>query len=105
MGLGLILAYLLFHVVTIGRGLYRMIYFIPYIAPVVATAAVFSVIFSLSNDSPANQFMHLLGLPAQQWLRKPTGIFQIIAQLIGGPAVHLPSFLVGPSLPLTTAIL
>ena len=102
---GLIIAYLLFHEITVGRSLFRIIYFIPYIAPTVATAAVFSVVFSLDHASPANQFMHVLGLPPQQWLRNPSGIFQIIARLIGGPQVQLPSFLVGPSLPLSTAII
>ncbi len=105
LGIGLILAYLLFHEITAGKSLYRMIFFIPYIAPTVATAAVFTVIFSLRTESPANQFMQLLGLPSQQWLRNPNGIFQIIAQVIGGRGVRLPPFLVGPSLPLTTAII
>ncbi len=104
-GLGLGLAYLLFYEVSVGRGLFRLIYFIPYIAPTVATAAVFSVIFSLDSNSPANQFMRLFGLPAQQWLRKPTGVFEVIAQIIGGSQTQLPSFLVGPSLPLVTVII
>ncbi len=105
LGLGLLLAYLLFHEVTVGKSIYRLIFFIPYIVPTVATATVFMVIFSLADESPANQFMHLLGLPSQQWLRNPAGIFQIIAQIIGGPDTKLPAFLVGPSLPLSTAIL
>lgn len=105
LGLGLLLAYLLFHEVNVGKSFYRLIFFIPYIVPTVATATVFMVIFSLADESPANQFMHLLGLPSQQWLRNPAGIFQIIAQLIGGNSVRLPAFLVGPSLPLTTAII
>jgi len=109
LSIGLFLAYLLFHEVTIGKSFYRMIFFIPYIAPTVATAAVFSVIFSLRPDSPANQFMQSFGLPSQQWLRSQNGIFQIIAQIItqkaGLTPIHLPPFLVGPSLPLTTAII
>jgi multiple sugar transport system permease protein len=105
MGFGLVIAYLLFHEITVGKSLFRVIYFIPYIAPTVATAAVFSVVFSLDRASPANQFMHVLGLPPQQWLRNPSGIFQIIARIIGGSQVQLPPFLVGPSLPLTTAII
>ncbi len=104
MGLGLIIAYLLFHEVTVGKSLFRIIYFIPYIAPTVATAAVFSVVFSLDRSSPANQFMHAIGLPPQQWLRNPNGIFLIIARIIGGSQIQIPPFLVGPSLPLTTAI-
>jgi multiple sugar transport system permease protein len=105
LGLGLLLAYLLFHEISFGKDLYRVIYFIPYIAPAVATAAVFSVIFSLSPDAPANQILKTLGLPPQQWLREQRGVFEIIAQLIGGRQTQLPSFLVGPSLPLVSVII
>ena len=79
----------------------------PYIAPTVATASIFTVLFSLSPDSPANQFMKVLGLPFhQEWLATPRGIFELIAQYLnGGKPAALPPFLVGPSLPLMTAIL
>src|SRR5258708_5647659 len=105
LGLGLLLAYLLFYEVRRGKSFYRVVFFIPYIAPTVATAAVFSVIFSLSSDAPANQFMTLFGLPQQQWLRSTQGVFQLVAQWIGGRQTQLPSFLVGPSLPLLSAII
>lgn len=105
LGLGLLLAYLLFYEVRRGKSLYRVVFFIPYVAPTVATAAVFAVIFSLDPQSPANQIVRLFGLPAQQWLRDTRGIFEIAAQIIGGRQVHLPSFLVGPSLPLLSAII
>jgi multiple sugar transport system permease protein len=108
LAIGLLLAYLLFHEITWGKSFYRLIFFIPYVAPTVATAAVFTVVFipsTTTTTGPANQLMNLLGLPAQQWLRNPTGVFQLIAQWIGGPQVTLPSFLVGPTLPLLTAIL
>ncbi len=105
LGLGLLLAYLLFHEVTVGKSFFRIVYFVPYIAPTVATATVFAVIFSLRPESPANQFMQLLGLPPQQWLRDNRGIFEIIVQTIGGRQTQLPSFLVGPTLPLTAAII
>jgi multiple sugar transport system permease protein len=105
LSLGLALAYLLFHEVKRGKALYRLIYFLPYIAPTVATAAVFTIIFSNRETAPANQFLQAVGLPAQQWLRNPDGVFQIMAEIFGGPGTQLPSFLVGPSLPLLTAIL
>ena len=105
LGLGLLLAYLLFHEVTRGKSFFRIVYFMPYIAPTVATAAVFVVIFSLTREGLANQLLQLVGLPPQQWLRDNRGIFEIIAQLIGGRSTQLPSFLVGPSLPLMTAII
>jgi multiple sugar transport system permease protein len=103
--LGLTLAYLLFHEIKRGKALYRLIYFMPYVAPTVATAAVFTIIFSNRDTAPANQFLQAVGLPAQQWLRNPNGVFQILAEIIGGAGTRLPSFLVGPSLPLLTAIL
>jgi multiple sugar transport system permease protein len=105
LSLGLLLAYLLFYEVRRGKSLYRVVFFIPYVAPTVATAAVFAVIFSLDPQSPANQIVRYFGIPPQQWLRDTRGIFEIAAQLIGGRQVHLPSFLVGPSLPLLSAII
>src|SRR5258708_40254804 len=105
LGVGLFLAYLLFYEVKFGKSFYRIIFFIPYIAPVSATAVVFAVIFSANDTSPANQFMHLLGLPMQRWLVEQRGVFQIIAQLIGGPRTQLPEVLAGPQLPLVAAIL
>lgn len=105
LGLGLLLAYLLFYEVRRGKSLYRLIYFMPYIAPTVATAAVFTIIFSNRETAPVNLFLQSIGLPPQQWLRNPEGAFQILAEIIGGPGTQLPSFLVGPSLPLLAAIL
>jgi multiple sugar transport system permease protein len=105
LSLGLLLAYLLFYEVRRGKSLYRVVFFIPYVAPTVATAAVFAVLFSLDPQSPANQIVQFFGIPPQQWLRDTRGIFEIAAQLIGGRQVHLPSFLVGPSLPLLSAII
>jgi ABC-type sugar transport system permease subunit len=105
LGIGLLLAYLLFYEVKWGKSFYRIVFFIPYIAPVAATAAVFAVIFSLRDTSPANQLVHLFGIPQQKWLIEQRGIFQIIAQLIGGARTQLPDILAGPSLPLLIAIL
>src|SRR5260221_2358661 len=105
LGVGLFLAYLLFYEVKFGKSFYRIIFFIPYIAPVSATAVVFAVIFSANDTSPANQFMHLLGLPMQRWLVEQRGVFQIIAQLIGGPRTQLPEVLAGSQPPPAAATL
>jgi ABC-type sugar transport system permease subunit len=70
------LAYLLFHEVTWGKSLYRVIFFIPYIAPTVATAAVFSIIFGGDQNGAINQIFKAMGLPIQQWLRDPRGIVE-----------------------------
>lgn len=106
--LGMLIAYMLFYEVKAGKGLYRVIFFIPYIAPTVATAAVFSMIFAGTPNGIINQLLQSMSIPAQQWLRDPRGIFEIIAaggaaRAVGTPA--LPDFLVGPSLPLVSAII
>ncbi|MBN1967415.1 MAG: sugar ABC transporter permease, partial [Anaerolineae bacterium] len=105
LALGLLLAYILFYEISIGKSLYRMIYFMPYIAPTVATATVFGIMFSSRNFSLANQGLNLLGLPPQDWLLESKGVFQVIAELIFGAGTHLPDFLVGPSLALVSIIL
>ncbi len=104
-GLGLLIAYILFYEIRIGRSLYRMIYFMPYVAPTVATATVFVIIFSRRDTSLANQVIGLLNIPPQAWLSESKGIFQLIANAIAGTRADLPSFLVGPSLALLSVIL
>jgi multiple sugar transport system permease protein len=104
-GLGLLIAYILFYEIRIGRSLYRMIYFMPYVAPTVATATVFVIIFSRRDTSLANQVIGLLNVPPQAWLSESKGIFQLIANAIAGTRTDLPSFLVGPSLALLSVIL
>lgn len=104
--LGLLLAYLLFNEVKWGKAGFRIIYFLPYVAPTIATAAVFAMIFSIRPQSPANQFLTVFGLPPQEWLRDPKGVFELIARGIAHKDVQqLPPFLVGPSLPLLSAVL
>ncbi len=104
-GLGLLIAYILFYEIHLGRSLYRMIYFMPYVAPTVATATVFVIIFSRRDTSLANQVVGLLNIPPQAWLSESKGIFQLIANAIAGTRIDLPSFLVGPSLALLSVIL
>ncbi len=104
--IGLGLAYLLFYEVKWGKAIFRLVYFMPYIAPTVATATVFAMIFSNSADvGPANQILKALGLPPQEWLRNTKGVFQIIAETIGGQGVRLPLWLSGPTLPMLAAII
>lgn len=104
LSLGLFLAYLMFYEVTLGKSLYRVIYFLPYVAPTVATATVFGIIFSSRGYSLANRFLGIFGIDAQAWLFESRGIFQIIAQMIN-PEITLPAFLIGPSLALISIIL
>jgi ABC-type sugar transport system permease subunit len=104
LSIGLALAYLLFHEVTRGKAVYRLIFFMPYIAPTVATAAVFAMMFSSSPIGPMNQIMTSLGFPAQEWLQTTKGIFEVIAERIS-PGTRLPNYLIGPSLPILAAII
>ena len=103
--IGILLAYLLFYEIGIGKGLYRLIYFMPYITPQVATAAIFTVIFSLEATGLANQFLGLVGIDELLWLKESKGITQVIYEILGGDPTHVPRILEGPSLALTTVIL
>ncbi|MCI0712896.1 MAG: ABC transporter permease subunit [Chloroflexi bacterium] len=103
--IGILLAYLLFYEIGIGKGLFRLIYFMPYITPQVATAAIFTVIFSLEATGLANQFLGLVGIDELLWLKESKGLTQVIYEILGGDPNHVPRILEGPSLALTTVIL
>lgn len=98
---GMLLAILLFQKLR-GSELFRMLYFLPYVTPVVAGAAVYRQLFSTRLQSPANQILKLLGLPGQQWLREPTGVFELLGKGIG---IDIPLWLAGPSLALVVIML
>lgn len=95
MAIALAVAFLLYQG-TVGRGLYRAVYFMPYITSVVAAALVFEWIFD-SNFGFLNWLLSLVGIGSQNWLREPTGVFQLMASGLG---MELPSALAGPSLAL-----
>jgi ABC-type sugar transport system permease subunit len=103
--LGLLLAYIMFYEISLGKSLFRVIYFLPYVAPTVATATVFGIIFSSRSYSLSNQALALFGIRPLGWLYESKGIFQLLAEMIAGPQVHLPVFLVGPSLALVSITL
>lgn len=98
LALGLTLSVLLFQNIY-AKSFFRIVYFMPYITPFVATSAVFALLFSHSSGSPANQLMTALGLPNQNWLLEPRGIFE----LMFGPDV--PPALAGPGLALVVVII
>ncbi len=98
---GMLLAILLFQRLR-GSEFFRMLYFLPYVTPVVAGAAVYRQLFSTRLQSPANQILKLLGLPGQQWLREPSGIFDLLGKGLG---VNLPLWAAGPSLALVVIML
>ncbi len=95
MALGLGIAYLLFQKIR-GRGIYRAIYFMPYIISTVASAIVWAWVFD-PRTGLANYALALFGLPAQQWLIEPTGIFKLIGE---GLHFSVPGWAEGPSLAL-----
>jgi multiple sugar transport system permease protein len=80
LSLSLVLAYVLFQDIK-GRGLYRVIYFLPYIAPTVATSVVFKRIFSLRDTGLMNQFVGLFGIPPLRWLQEAKAINPLLVDL------------------------
>ncbi|MGA9531098.1 MAG: ABC transporter permease subunit [Anaerolineales bacterium] len=98
---GMLLAILLFQKLR-GSEFFRMLFFLPYVTPVVAAAAVYRQMFSTRLQGPANQVLKLLGLPGQQWLREPNGIFKLIGEGIG---LDIPAWAAGPSLALVVIML
>ncbi len=98
--LSLLIATLLFQDLK-GKGLLRVIYFLPYITPVVAAAAVFRVFFSDRATAPMNTILSLVGISKLDWLAEPTGVFQMMA----GEGAELGSWLAGPSLALVVIML
>ena len=96
----LLIANLLFQNIR-GKGLYRMIYFLPYISPLVGTAAVFRILFSERVNAPVNSLWTTLGFDALRWLNEPTGIFKLIA----GDSPNFPDWAAGPSLALVAIII
>jgi ABC-type sugar transport system permease subunit len=101
LGFGMLLAILLFQRLR-GSELFRMLYFLPYVTPVVAGAAVYRQLFSTRASAPANQVLKLLGIPAQQWLREPSGIFDMLGK---GAGLDLPAWAAGPSMALVVIML
>jgi multiple sugar transport system permease protein len=98
--LSFLIAYALFKAIR-GRGLYRLIYFLPYVTPVVAAALIFRWIFH-SQQGILNWLLEAIGLPAQGWLLEPGGIFEL---LFGALGISIPPWAFGPSLALVTIMI
>ncbi len=96
----LVVAYLLFQKIR-GRGVYRAIYFMPHVISTVASAIVWAWVFDPRNGL-ANHFMQFLGLPPQQWLVEPYGIFKLMGEYFG---VLVPEWAEGPSLALVSVMI
>ena len=95
MAIALVVAFVLYQG-TVGRGLYRTVYFMPYITSVVAAATIFEWIFD-ANFGFLNFLIGLAGIGSQEWLREPDGVFEMVGSAFG---LRLDGWLAGPSLSL-----
>lgn len=100
LGLGLVLAYLLFQKVR-GLAIFRMMFFMPYITATVASAAVWAYLFNPTSGL-INETLNLIGIPGLKWLGEPKGIFDMMAGMVG---LHTPTWAAGPSLALFSLII
>ena len=100
LAIALFLSVLLFQKLP-GSNFFRIVYFIPYVTPGIASAAVFQQMFSNRQSAPVNMFLRFLGIPSQQWLYEPRGIFTILGEAIGW---NIPNWAAGPSMALGVII-
>lgn len=96
----LVVAYLLFQKIR-GRGIYRTVYFMPHIISTVASAIVWAWVFDPRNGL-ANHAMQFIGLPVQQWLVEPDGVFKLMGDYFKAP---VPRWAEGPSLALVSVMI
>ena len=96
MALSFIVAYGLYRIVR-GRGILRMLYFLPYVTSAVAAAMIWRAFFN-PQFGVANEFLGWMGLSPQQWLLEPRGLLNVIT---GG---RIPAD-IGPSLALCCIII
>ncbi len=99
--ISLVIATLLFQDIK-GRGLFRLVYFLPFITPTVAAAAAVRIFFSSRANAPVNSLLGTLGLPLQLWRDEPAGVFEILADALG---VALPGWAGGPSMSMVVIII
>jgi multiple sugar transport system permease protein len=93
--LGLFFAYLLYQGVR-GRGVYRVIFFLPYVVSTVGSAIVWAWVFD-PQSGMANFVLRRIGLEPLRWLIEPTGVGELIAGQMGWT---IPTWAHGPSLAL-----
>lgn len=100
MGLGLVVAYLLFQKIK-GRGIYRVVYFLPHVISAVASAIVWAWVFN-PQGGIANRLLEIIRIPSQNWLIESDGVFKLIGQ---GMGVAVPNAWGGPSLALVAVMI
>jgi multiple sugar transport system permease protein len=94
--LSFIIAYGLYRL-TIGRGLFRMLYFLPYVTSAVAAAMIWRSLFN-PQFGLANEVLGVFGVHPSQWLLEPRGLLNLIS---GGRIASG----IGPSLSLCCVML
>ncbi len=100
LGLGLVIAYMLFQDIR-GKDAFRVMFFFPYITSTVASAAVWAYLYS-PDRGLINAALNLVGIEPLRWLGESRGIFQMAAANFGA---DLPTILQGPPLALIAFII
>ncbi len=72
---------LLLRKVTLFRGFFRALYFIPFVTPVVAAAWVWQWMYT-PTFGPLNHLLEAVGLPAQTFLRRPDQALYAITAMV-----------------------
>ena len=78
-GVSIFLACLLFRA-SLGRGFFRVLYFLPYVTPMIATAVLFRTLFSPHPSSLANRFWGFLGFENQRWLFESRSVAALVCE-------------------------
>ena len=78
-GVSMFLACLLFRA-SLGRGFFRVLYFLPYVTPMIATAVLFRTLFSPHPSSLANRFWGFLGFENQRWLFESRSVAALVCE-------------------------
>lgn len=81
LGISMGLAYLLFKSLR-GKGIFRMLFFLPYVTPVIASAVVFRTIFSPHPSSLANRLWCALGFENRRWLYESKSVVGLVLQAL-----------------------
>ncbi|MBI2887657.1 MAG: sugar ABC transporter permease [Chloroflexi bacterium] len=98
--LSFLIAYALFQQIR-GRGLYRVLYFLPYMTATVAAALVWRWIFH-SQYGILNLALDKIAIGPQEWLLEPRGVVELV---LGALGVAAPEWAAGPSLALLSVII
>ncbi|MBI4868281.1 MAG: sugar ABC transporter permease [Candidatus Wallbacteria bacterium] len=83
-----------------GTGIYRTIYFLPVVTSAAAVSLVWKWVYH-PQRGVLNGLMAWLGLPVQNWLQEPSGVFSLAAGHFG---LALPAWAAGPSLAMVSII-